>query len=637
METAKEIVTYLDSYGTKYSFFTDRKPRLYTPFGGILTIITILIILIVLIFHTRDDLRRLKPENLFSSVLSEEYKEINVTKEKIWIPWRIVDYNNDFVNHTELIYPKIYYYERNRTSFNDSFSLKYKLLNYKLCNETSMKYKPDFYYINVPLDKLYCIDMENYNMGGSWISLFLKYLKIDFYLCEDGIDFDENNQKCTTYEKIHNYIGYKNSLKIEFFYPDVQFQPTNKNKSISVLYKQHFYHISKYSNKIDRLYLRNYILSDEKGWFNSKIINSSYWGYYSLSGDSYITRDVKDIINEGSTSRVYSLNIYLESDVINFSRTYKKLLVILVQSFPILYITLFFCKTIATILKIAEKKKKMIEMLFENLQKKVRRIFTPNHRNNKTKSSNMRCNYYSSNKIRHRENIINNNLHFLNENKYSNVDNNNNSHINNCSNNSNIMDNSKNCIFSNLIIKQNEYKTDIPQNEQMEVIENIKNSNQNAKQISGNCQQINNISNPQSYNNSSKILPKKDDLQEGKFEKMENMANEFYYIKKVKGKKLFPYYYYFLSAFIKSIDITKRHFCLSSKYIGVHTFICQMFDVSSYLQLFRQFQLVKSWLFKDNINLIERDKKLDMNARNFNRNMYKCINNKNFVILTNNT
>ena len=42
-------------------------------------------------------------------------------------------------------------------------------------------------------------------------------------------------------------------------------------------------------------------------------------------------------------------------------------------------------------------------------------------------------------------------------------------------------------------------------------------------------------------------------------------------------------------------------------------------------------------IFKDNINLIERDKKLDMNARNFNRNMYKCINNKNFVILTNNT
>ena len=39
------------------------------------------------------------------------YKRIKFGKEKIWIPWRIVDYNNnEFINHTGILYPIISYY-----------------------------------------------------------------------------------------------------------------------------------------------------------------------------------------------------------------------------------------------------------------------------------------------------------------------------------------------------------------------------------------------------------------------------------------------------------------------------------------------------------------------------------------------
>ena len=45
-----------------------------------------------------------------SSILSEGDRKIKFGQEKIWIPWRIVDYNNnEYVNHTGLLFPIIHY------------------------------------------------------------------------------------------------------------------------------------------------------------------------------------------------------------------------------------------------------------------------------------------------------------------------------------------------------------------------------------------------------------------------------------------------------------------------------------------------------------------------------------------------
>ena len=154
-----------------------------------------------------------------------------------------------------------------------------------------------------------------FRYGGFWITFYVNYIKIDFYLCEDGINYSTNNKKCTNYEKINDKIWYNNYLKIELYYPDIKFQPTNKKNSIIVLYRQCFHHISKFNNKIDRLFLQRHILSDDHGWFYNRITNSSYWGYSSIEDDSYVTSNEKNLINEGSISRILPLNIYLESSV----------------------------------------------------------------------------------------------------------------------------------------------------------------------------------------------------------------------------------------------------------------------------------------------------------------------------------
>ena len=675
----QEICKYFDSFGTKYNFFTDGKPKLYTTLGGILTIISILLSIIVFICFSLDDFRRKTPTTLFSSVLSEEHRKIKFKNEKIWVPWRIVDYNNNFVNHTGLIYPVINYYDGQRKSVNDTFVFKEKKINYKLCNETNMINKPETYYLDVPLNNLYCIDMDDLDMGGSWLNLYLNFIKMDFYLCEKGIDYNKSNQKCTTYEKINDRIGPNNSLKIEFYYPDVQFQTTNKNNPITILYRQHFYHISKYTNKIDRLFLQQHILSDDYGWLYRKISNSSYWGYSSFSGDSYTTTNEKDLINEGSTSRVYSLNIYLEPSVMNYIRAYKKLLTIITQSIPLLYFVLVIFRNIAKLFKLTEQKRKIVELLFENLKEKKRRKFqitTKNKNNNintNTRNSEigfMKINYLQKGNI---NNKIINNPAIVEEIHESDP------HMD--KKDSTILHESSNINKKYTSILQEssninkKYSTILQESSNINkkyttILHEYSNKNKKAKSemegisfLSNYCFLNNNMNskndlqknvNPIEFLNSHKKITGNKSMKirrksvggilednvkvkisnlEDNFENMENIANEHYFIK----GELFPYSYYLYSVFIKSIDMKKCLCCFSKKYIKVHTFISQMFDISSYLLLLREFELVKRIYFKDaELNVIERNKKINVNTKTFSRNINECIDKKKFNIFAKN-
>ena len=103
------ILKYMDIFGTKYTLFSNRRPKLYTVTGGIFTIISIFFCILIPVLFTLDDLKRVSPVTTVSSIPSKGYRKIKFGKEKIWIPWRIVDYNdNIYINHTGLLFPIIY-------------------------------------------------------------------------------------------------------------------------------------------------------------------------------------------------------------------------------------------------------------------------------------------------------------------------------------------------------------------------------------------------------------------------------------------------------------------------------------------------------------------------------------------------
>ena len=99
-------------------------------------------------------------------------------------------------------------------------------------------------------------------------------------------------------------------------------------------------------------------------------------------------------------------------------------------------------------------------------------------------------------------------------------------------------------------------------------------------------------------------------------------------------KSLFPFKYYLCSIFIKNFDPNKNYSFLSKKFIVVYDFICQLYDISSYLILQREFQIMKNTILeKEQRSILEKNQKVNINDHSFQFEMNKCLNNKKFSIL----
>ncbi len=74
-------------------------------------------------------------------------------------------------------------------------------------------------------------------------------------------------------------------------------------------------------------------------------------------------------MNEGSTSRLYSFNIYLKYDVIYYKRKHKKISFICAEGMPVINAVFTVFRIMAKFIKIASCNKKLIELLFDNIKK----------------------------------------------------------------------------------------------------------------------------------------------------------------------------------------------------------------------------------------------------------------------------
>ena len=630
------MIKYLDLFGTRCTFYSDKMPKFYSVTGGIFTFLSFLVCLLIFVILSLDDIKRKFPDITTSFIPSQGYRKIKFGKEKIWIPWRIVDFNNNkIINYTNLLYPIIYYYSRIQDNETGQFHLTTKILDYKLCNETSLAKESNIHQINVPLNELYCINMDDLEMGGSWITEYINYISFDLYYCENGINYDENNIKCSSFNKILNFIGKNNSLEIDVLYPIVQFQPTNKTYPIIVIYRQHFYHLSKYVNKVDRFFLQENVLTDDSGWFIKKEYNNSFWGINTISDDTYFNGNENDLINEEYTSRAYSFNIYLEPGIILYKRKYKKLYIIFSDFFPVAYIISIVMKNIAKFFKKAESNKKMIELLFENLKEKpnsfeeilnklriqnnsnkfITSKFNPKKANEKSIENNSlrrKKLKYSIEPKRIKNNTFKNNssqnlnISNLNNNNNSNnnYSNNNNSNNNNSNNNS---INNMNKSFSNKNIHSKFYQN----NKKL-----LFNNNNTTKQ--------NLMSNENNFLKDNHLLEK---------------INNFESCKQIKPKKkiikqrLFPYKYYLCSVFIRNLDASQDSLFYTSRFAKVYSFLCQLFDITTYLCFQREFNALKKTFNEKSVHFIEKNKKMNINSNNFIRDISQCIGEHKFYIL----
>jgi hypothetical protein len=538
--------------------------------------------------------RREDPSFITSSIVEEIHK-IKFNEEKIWIPWKISDHRSNLFNHSGILFPIIkYYYRENITE-----QLKSKILSYKLCNETSMVNISDNILIDSELNQLYCIDTDDIYMGGSWSGNFIYFIEFNLYACKGGINYDENNSDCTTYDNLNNYNN-NSFLYVHFYYPTIQFQNCEFKSPIKIKYYNTCSVLSNNISKIDRLYLQKVVLHDKLGIFDSRILKHDFWGYSSFNRDIYFIQNKKNV----STSKLYSFEVFIDSSIINYTRAYKTIFIILAQSLPLINIVHNLFKLLAKLFKLSSINRKMTELLFENLTEKPNRYE----------------NYLEE--IKSKKNIIN----LKTKNSKSNRNNKNNTH------NKKIKNSDENNLF-NLINKDNSKNTpnissatlfkkkDFPL-----IMRSGGSPIMNRQSILAN-DKIENDFRINSINFKNLVLYKKLSLryQEPVFKKKK---------KKFVSNKLFPLRYYLCAVFIKNIDLTKNRFCMSKKFIKVYCFLCQLFDISSYCVLQREFNTVKNSLFDEkNIELIEKTNKINVNSQSFMRDMNDAIGSHNFHIL----
>ena len=574
----KEFLRYLDIFGTKCSFYTEQKLKLYTPLGGILSITSFVLGFLFFINIAWLNLIKKMPQIVTSSI-KEEYHNITFNNEKIWIPWKFSINNNNF-NHSGILFPVIkYYYKENK-----SHEFEYKKLSYKLCNETSMVDKPDNIIIDTPLEQLYCIDMEDLYMGGSFSYNFFYYVEFNLYLCQDGINYDKNNMNCTPYDILNNY------LQIIIYYPTFIFQEIDINSPIIIKYNKNSAFLSKNITKIEQIFLKKIILYDQTGLFDRKNKTYNNWGFSSINKDIYYIQED----NNESSSKLYSLEIFIESNTVYYYRTYKTFLFILIECIPIVNLIHNILKLIAKTFKLTSVNRKMTELLFENLSEKPNK-FDKYVENIKSKKNN---------KIAHN--------YFKKNTEENNIANTTNKNFNNYSTLS-LLKKREREIQNNLNIINN--NSGSPVLNHKTISENDKNSSFYVRINSLNFKNLLFYKHlGQRYQDPS--FPKK---------------------KRFVANKLFPFKYYFCTIFTKNLDLTKCRFCLSKKFIKVYSFLCQLFDISAYFILHKEFNIVKNSIFDEqNIKIIEQKSKINVNSQSFMRDMNDCIGSHKFSILGNN-
>ena len=240
----KEYLRYMDFFGTKCCFYSDQRLKLYTPLGGIISLISICAMIIIFVLISLSSFKREHPNSITSSILEEEQK-IKFDEEKIYIPWKI-QYNKNNFNHSNILFPTIKYYSKD----NKNDLLQTKILTYKFCNQTSMANIANEILIDSPLDQLYCIDMDDLLIGGSWSSDFLYYIEFIINLCP-------YNSECSEDETYLNNSD--NYFEIIFYYPSVRFHEDKFRNPFEIKYNKNNVILNKEVWKINQLYLRKII------------------------------------------------------------------------------------------------------------------------------------------------------------------------------------------------------------------------------------------------------------------------------------------------------------------------------------------------------------------------------------------
>jgi hypothetical protein len=356
---------------------------------------------------------------------------------------------------------------------------------------------------------------------------------------------------------LQDVYGKGDSVFFELLYPVVEFQPTNLNIPILIVYKTLYYIFNQFSNKLDRIYLQEHVFEDEQSWIFHNPTNMSYWGVNLINGESYIIGK-KDVLRHSSTSKLYTLNIYFELGIVYYTRKYKKLYEILGEIFPIISAICSFFSFVSKIINELKCAKTINEYIISYDNSKQSKIVI--NKSKKFEKSTNKLNIYGD--------ITSNNY---DENKIAKTIN----------------------IFRN---KNIQLKENIPNNiiPMPKILNNMDDSskffcNQNNINININAHKI-----KKKFQRNSLIIMRH-----------KNNYLENTYINLNNNNEKYPLYYYFFGDIYNRADFQKKRkrnfLCITEKFYKSFSFYKNLIDITSYISLYKDFEIFKK-IVNDKLN-----------------------------------
>ena len=368
-----KILEQIDILGIKFHLYTGNNIKRRTPFGGILTILLVLLSIIIFLIFGNNFINRKNPTITMSIENNLKYDFLNFKKEQLLFAFRIEDYDAHFIDVTNILYFKIYYYITEKGDNGETGEYHSKIrddfLPYHICNDS------DFPDINLTktYGKLFCPEFGENKFGGYWDSPNLYYFEIQVFFCENGTHYSSNNKKCTSLNTLREFLNQDHPKFFAFYYPLIEFNPLSYDQPLIRRYKNLYYCLSYRLQRNDDIFLKKTILNDDKGWLFNSNKNITKWGVDSIIS-TYAYFSNEDLVKEGSSTKIYEINLYTTMDKNYYTRYYVKLQNVIAVTGSIINIFIYFFEAISHFVGENIQKLDFIKNTFDYDDRKSKKI-----------------------------------------------------------------------------------------------------------------------------------------------------------------------------------------------------------------------------------------------------------------------
>ena len=352
----------LDFFGSKFHFYSEKSPTKETVPGGLLSIFIFFIFFLLMWIFGDDFFSRKNPSVTTSIQKNTDYEQFDLKDEKMLFAFRVEDYNGTFVNVSNLLYFRIYYYTTEQGE-NGEFRKKIhdEYLNYHICNDSDYIGQRN---LTENFGILYCPELGGKKFGGYWDSPNLYYFEIQVYFCENGTQFSQNNSKCTSLHNLNEFLNQDNPKFFALYYPVLEFNPLSYNKPLITIIKNYYYCLSTRLQRNDDIFLKKTIINDDKGWFFETNKNISGWGVDRITSTYSIYFD-EDLNTDGISSKIYELNLYTIKENNYYIRHYIKFQSIIAIVGSLINIIVYFCSILSHYAGEIARKNEILNYIFD--------------------------------------------------------------------------------------------------------------------------------------------------------------------------------------------------------------------------------------------------------------------------------